>query len=153
VLECVARALEMEPRFFPSHWFAGLAYEQLGRFDEAVAELQQARTLSNDSTNMTTSLAGVYAVAGRHELARGLLAELDDLATRKYVSPVFLAQAYAPLGEIERALTLLEHAFEDRDPRAVFIKTDPRVDRLRGEPRFERLVARLGLSAPRDGGQ
>ena len=36
------KALELDPNFAPAHWHLGWAYEQMGRFDEGVAEAQRA---------------------------------------------------------------------------------------------------------------
>ena len=39
--ECL-KILDMEPKFAPAHWFLGQAYEQLGKYNEAIRQLQQA---------------------------------------------------------------------------------------------------------------
>jgi Flp pilus assembly protein TadD len=42
-----------------------LAYEQKGRFDEAIAEFKQARLLEPESPYPLAFLAHAYAVAGK----------------------------------------------------------------------------------------
>ncbi len=42
IAECT-RTLEMEPGFAPAHVYRGMAYEQKGMFDKAIADLEAAR--------------------------------------------------------------------------------------------------------------
>src|SRR5713101_4794748 len=53
---------------------------------------------------MLATLGGVYAASGKFEEARSILRQLDEMAERRYVSPVLNAEIYAGLGENERAL-------------------------------------------------
>jgi Flp pilus assembly protein TadD len=140
--------VEMDPNFFPTRFFLALAYQQLGRFSEAAAELEQARTLSSNSTLMLASLGSVFADEGREHDARGVLRELEDLARqRKYVSQVIVAAIQAALGDRDRALSSVEKAREERCPWLLLgLTVDPRLDSLRGEPRFKSLVNQIGLA-------
>jgi serine/threonine protein kinase/Flp pilus assembly protein TadD len=141
------RTVDMEPNFFPGHFYLGLAYQANGQFAEAVAALQQARALSNNSTLMVASLGGAFAAWGKQEEARSILSELQELGRRKYVSQVFAAAILAGLGEIDSALTCLEAAYEDRCtwlPRC--LTADARLDRLSKEPRLQRLIQCVGIA-------
>lgn len=52
---------------------------------------------------------------------------------------------YAQLGDRDRALSALEHAFVIRDGGLISIKIDPRLDPLRGEPRFDAVVRKMNF--------
>lgn len=54
---------------------------------------------------------------------------------------------YAQLGDHDRALSALEHAFAIRDGGLISIKIDPRLDPLRGEPRFNAIVRKMNFPA------
>ena len=54
---------------------------------------------------------------------------------------------YTQLGDHERALSALEHAYVIRDGGLISIKIDPRLDPLRGEPRFNAIVAKMNFPA------
>ncbi len=141
------RTVEMDANFFPGYFYLGLAYQVGGQFAAAVAALQQAKVLSNNSTLMVASLGGVLAAWGKQEEARNILHELEQMARRKYVSQVFVAAIQAGLGEIDQALACLETAYEDRCtwlPRC--LAADARLDRLRSEVRLRDLVRRMGIS-------
>jgi serine/threonine protein kinase/tetratricopeptide (TPR) repeat protein len=141
------RTVEMDPGFFPGHFYLGLAYQLKGRFEEAAAALEQARVLSNHSSLMIAALGGVFAAWGKENETRNILRELDELARRKYVSQVFVAAICAGLGDTDQALTCLETAFADRCTwLARGITADPRFDSVRGEARFQELARRMGLA-------
>jgi len=75
--------------------------------------------------------------------------DLTRLTARRPLSRANLALDHLALGERDRALTLLEQAFERRDFWYLpFLGVDPRFDDLRGDPRFERLVKRGVETSP-----
>jgi serine/threonine-protein kinase len=133
--------LDLDPHFFPIRWYLGLAYQQTGQYAEAVAELEQARRLSDDSTLMVSSLGGALAAWGKVERARDILRDLHQTAERRYVSKVWVAAIHAALGEDDRALSSLERAREDRCAWLLrCLRLDPRFNSLRGHPRFQALL-------------
>jgi eukaryotic-like serine/threonine-protein kinase len=138
-------AIDLDPKSHLPHWFLALCCEEQGQFDEAIAELEKACELAPATLFVSATLAGTYARASRASQARRLLAELEVLRQRKYVSGVPLAVACAALGENDRAWQWLERAEADRCVRLSWIKVDPRLDPFRGDPRFAALAARIGL--------
>ena len=65
--------------------------------------------------------------------------------TERYVSLLDVAAIYNGLGEHDEALAWMEHAFQQRDVRMVFLKVDPKWNNLRADPRFQDLVRRVGF--------
>jgi len=144
------RNVEMDPSFFPGYFYLGLAYSQHGQHSEAVAALQQATVLSSNSTFMLAALGGAFAFWRKQEEAKKILAELEEIGRRKYVTQVFVAAIYAGLGETDRALNCLDLAYEDRCPRLLqCLVADSRFDSLRGDARFHDLLHRTGVSDTR----
>jgi tetratricopeptide (TPR) repeat protein len=146
IAECT-KTLEMEPRFAPAHLYRGMAYEQKGMFDKAIADLESA-TDSEGGASFSGALGHVYAVAGRKAEARMLLRDLRESAAKHYFPPYQLALIPVGLGEKEEALNLLEKAYEERYPWLVHLAVEPRWDPLRSEPRFKTLISRIGLGWP-----
>jgi serine/threonine protein kinase/tetratricopeptide (TPR) repeat protein len=135
------RAIDLDASFFPTRFFLGLAYQQNGQFAEAVAELQQARVLSNNNTLVTATLGGAFAASGREHEARAILQELEETAQRRYVPQTAVAAVHAGLGDENQALSCLEKAHEERCVWLLHALTvDPRFDALRGDARFQNLV-------------
>ncbi len=138
-------ALEMEPNFFLGHFDLGLAYAQVGRHEEALAEFQQAVRLSGSSPLCVAGLGYAYALAGRKSEARMVLDDLRQISQRRRVPAIYPAGIYAGLGEKDRALEWLEHAYEERSDVLILLKLEPIFDPLRSDPRFQSLLLRLNF--------
>jgi len=145
-IEHGVRTVEMDPHFFPGYFYLGMAYQMAGEFAAACEALQKAKDLSQNSTLMVASLGGALAAWGKQDEGRNILAELQQMRPRKYVSQVFVAAILAALGEIGQALACLETAYQDRcswPPRCLV--ADGRLDPLRAQPRLQDLIRRIGL--------
>ena len=140
------KTLEMDPNFSMAHFRLALAYEQKGLYEEAVAELETSKTLSDDR-DVIAALSHVYALMGRREQAESALAELQDRASQTYVSSYNRAAIYTALGEKDRALEWLEVACDERSYWLIYLGVDPLLDSLRDDARFTNLMRRMGLSA------
>jgi DNA-binding winged helix-turn-helix (wHTH) protein/Tfp pilus assembly protein PilF len=147
--------LETEPNFVMAHFRIGLAYEQLGKYEEAVNAFRSAIELSTDSpaakasaafkggSDARASIAHTYALMRRHDAARSVLAELERHARDTYVPPHDLAMIYSGLGENDMAFEWLKKAYQERYSLLVFLELDPRFDNLRLDPRFDDLLSRI----------
>ncbi len=143
-IEQYRRAIGVEPKLYWSHLMLGWAYEQQGKFTEAITELNQASRL-NDSPQVLASLGHVCAVSNQSAEAQAVIAQLEETAKRKYVSPYDVATIYAGLGEKEQSLTWLEKAYKDRSGwLGLWVKVDPKFDSLRQDARFRDLLRRIG---------
>jgi eukaryotic-like serine/threonine-protein kinase len=139
------KLIEMDPNFFPAHRYLGLAYSQQGRHAEAIAAFERARKLSGSSL-IVAHLGYAYAAAGEREKAAAVLAELQQLSARTYVSPYTTAAIHAALGEKDRAFEWLEKAFEERDLWLMNLRVDPALAPLHSDARFAALLRRIKLS-------
>ena len=61
------------------------------------------------------------------------------------VDPNAIAQAFAGMGDKDRALAWLEKAYAQRSNGLTSLKVNPAYDPLRGDPRFRDLLRRVGL--------
>jgi DNA-binding winged helix-turn-helix (wHTH) protein/TolB-like protein len=124
------KTLAMQPDYPPAHEFLGMVYEQEGRTNEAIAEIQKAIDLSGGEYGLG-SLGHLYASVGRHTDARNMLRSIAEQSSRTYISPYQLAIVHAGLGDNEKAIDELEKAFAERSLSA---------------PRFQDFTRRVGLS-------
>jgi DNA-binding winged helix-turn-helix (wHTH) protein/TolB-like protein len=141
--ECT-RMLDLDPNFFPARRYLGLAYEQKGMYQKAIAEFQRGVQLSG-SPLMLALLGHAYAASGKTADAQRVLSELRELESRRYVSPYTVAAIYAGLGEKDQAFKWLEKAYEGRDVWLMNLKVDPAFSKLRSDRRFQDLLTRAGL--------
>jgi len=56
-----------------------------------------------------------------------------------------LAAAYGWLGDKDKAFSLLEKCYTERNTRLIYIRSDPSLDPLRDDPRFGAMLRRIGL--------
>jgi tetratricopeptide (TPR) repeat protein len=147
--------LETEPNFGMAHFRIGLAYEQLGKYEEAVNAFQSAIALSIDNSaakatatfkggsDARASMAHTYALMRKQDAARSVLAELEEHAGHAYVPPHDMAMIYSGLRENDRAFEWLKKAYQERYSLLVFLELDPRFDHLRADPRYNDLLSHI----------
>jgi hypothetical protein len=97
-----------------------------------------------DGRSIRAGVAGARIRESRtRDEALKLLAQMEELATKRYVGAWSFAIVRLALGEKEKAIDELERAFRERsDPFITFIKVSPLFDPLRGDPRFQALLAK-----------
>jgi tetratricopeptide (TPR) repeat protein len=145
-LEHARETVKLDPSFFPAHRYVALAYLGQGKYNEAIAGFEKALSLSRASPLMKGELGYAYAVGGRIKDAQSALEDLQQLSSARHISPYHLALIHAGLGEKDRALELLNRAYEERSERLVYLRSDPRFDKMRSDPRLIDLQQRIGLT-------
>ena len=145
-IEQYRQTLEMDPNYPQTHFALAAAYRLKGMYPDAVAEFQKWAALTGNTDLLETYLADVYAGWGKQREARKALLRLEERSKHHYVSPAYLAQIYASLGDKDRAFEYLEKVCAERVG-VLFLKTDPILDSLRSDPRFARLLRRVRLAS------
>ncbi len=142
------KVIEMDANFVAAHTNLGLAYEQKGLREQAIAEYQRVNDLAGDMPTVRVTaqllIAHVYAAWGKRSEAEKTLNELwrqPDLTPYSFL----IATVYTGLGDKERAFEWLNKAYEKHDGQMVMLKVDPNLDGLRADPRFTDLLRRVGL--------
>jgi len=139
----VRKTLEIDSQFFLAHYYSGEVLQFKGHLSEAIAEFQKAFELNNDPYSLGM-LGQAYARNGQKDEAQKILARLNEEAKSHYVAPYALALVQIALGDKDRAIGKLEHAYQEQETNYLFaIKVDPMLDDLRGDPRFEALVQKI----------
>ena len=91
-------------------------------------------------------VAIIYAQLGRIVEAREMLDEAVAQRADRFVSPGWIAAAYAVLGDADEAIRWLEIADREFDS-MIFNLNYPELDGLRSDARFVDLLNKLGLPA------
>src|SRR5205814_2454914 len=127
-IEQFNKVLAMDSRFYYARWAFGLALQCNGQLPEAIGQYKKATELTDDSL-MLAWLAQGYAKAGQRDEALKLLAQMEELATKRYVGAFRVAIVHLALGENEKAMKKLERAYLERtDPLITFINISPLID-------------------------
>jgi tetratricopeptide (TPR) repeat protein len=133
----------MNKNFAPAHLWLGRTYQELGRYDDALAEFQQVEERDPAWPVSIAARGFVAGVAGRTDDAQKILAELKKLVGQKFVTPYGVALVYAGLDENDAAFEWLNKAFDEKSHWLVWLRLDPRWNGLRPDPRFSDLVSRM----------
>jgi TolB-like protein/Tfp pilus assembly protein PilF len=145
-LEHLRRALAMNPTAEENHRLLGLAYLQLGMYDESAAAFREAVASSESPALATAGLGLVAAGKGKLTDARGILEGLYAESREHYLTPVAFVMLHAGLGEPDLAFEWLDRAVEDRRGWLAYLRVEPLLDALRPDPRFNRLLERMRLA-------
>jgi len=135
--------LELNPTFIRAYVLLGKVHEQKGESEKAVEMLTRALELAPDDPVTMSVLAHALATAGRSVEARNILADLEAIGNRRYVSSLQMAAIRIALGETDQALEALEQAYDNRDVELVWLKINPVFDPIRSDARFVELVERV----------
>jgi len=142
----LAATLEMDPNFAYAHNILGAVYSQVPTLGDAIAEFQRAVALDGGNPPYAASLGLAYARVGKRTEALKILGDLQELSTRRYVSPVWRAAILASMdGKKDEFLEALERGYEDRYANMHQLKVHPFFDPLRSEPRFQALLRKMNF--------
>lgn len=168
------RALEIEPLSLPINWDYGRLFYYSRRFEEALAQHKKTIELDGGFARARRTIVEVYRVKGDYanaieELARYfellgqsqnaalvretfaksgwnaylrlVIAKNSPLKERNWVK----AKAYVELGDKEKAIAVLNEAYENRESTLSWLKVEPQWDPLRTDPRFGELLRKMGF--------
>jgi len=139
------KTLEMDPNYPVTHLIFGFVYLQKKDFVKAIEEMKKARELVGDVPMVIVSLALACATAGKSEEAGQFLEQLKANSQELHVSPVRMAEVYAVMGDLDKALELLDKAYEEKDEWMIFLKIDPNFVPLHQDPRYQALLKKMRM--------
>lgn len=144
IREC-ERALEIEPSAFLSLLAITLSYSAMGDWHMALKHAREGVRLSPDTMFLLGLYGAVCGMAGQHEEAQRVLAELDVRAATMYVAPMLRSWIYSHLGKMDLAFAALEEAVAERSAPLGFGIRFPIYDVMRADPRFADVLQRMQL--------
>ncbi|HET9479784.1 MAG TPA: tetratricopeptide repeat protein, partial [Pyrinomonadaceae bacterium] len=139
----ISSTLENEPRNLMMRYVLSFVLSRLSRHDEAIEAAEKCVEMLGKASHTLGRLGAAQAAAGNLDEAQKVLDEMDQLSTRRYVSPYHLALVTCALGRKEAALDLLEQAYDTGDAKVMWMGVDPELDSLHGHPRFNDLLQKL----------
>jgi TolB-like protein/DNA-binding SARP family transcriptional activator/Tfp pilus assembly protein PilF len=140
------RVTAANPGFELAHLWGGLALTELERFDEAIAWLDRAVTLSHRSALTRLTLAHTLARAKRPastDSARAIVKELTSRRDQEYLPSYEVAKVYLALGDDPSTFVWLRRAIDERSHSRAFFDVDPQLEPIRQDPQFRALLASL----------
>ncbi|HEX5032700.1 MAG TPA: protein kinase [Candidatus Eisenbacteria bacterium] len=143
----IEELMDREPDFSTAFLWAAPIYEVRGEYDKALRAAARGGEMTARNPWALSGMARALAKMGRRTEAEAILAEMRELAARRYVSPYDLALVCEALELDDEAFAQLERGFEERANMMVLLGVDPRWDRLRPDPRFAELERRMRFPA------
>jgi tetratricopeptide (TPR) repeat protein len=140
-LQEVERALQLNPRSFETLLMKGWVYELTGQSDAAFAAYHDALRIGGVPEESLLRIEAVYRAEGLAGYYRNWLNRRDP---RTPMSDTWRAQLYVRVGELDRAIESLEHAYEKREGALAWVNVEPSYQALRSDPRFQQIAARVG---------
>lgn len=131
--------LRKDNKYLPAHFYLAFVYIHLGQYEKGIEEMKLGSFGDADSL---AGLAYAYAMAGAKAELQDALERLKHHPAHAYYG---LAQVYVALGDKNRALSLLEKAYQERSNRMNYLKVDPTLDPLRQDPRFKQLMHKMNF--------
>ena len=144
-LESARRVIELDPNFYFSHLATAGIYLEMKMYPEAIAEYQRAKELAPENTWIDVQYSRVFIKRGDVEQSRAILEELLRRSQSHYVPPFHIAAVYKQLDDSQQALTWLEKAYQERDPKMTFLKAGVGWKKLEADPRFQDIKRRVGI--------
>ena len=132
------RALEISPEA-PSHIFLAEIYVIQGRFQDALAEIEQERT----GIFRLQHYAIAYHALGREKDSDAALQEL--IANYQAIAAFQIGQVYAFREQLDEAFEWLDRAYAQRDGGLEETKVNPLLKSLHHDPRYAALLKKLNL--------
>jgi tetratricopeptide (TPR) repeat protein len=142
IREC-QKATDMDPNFFGAHMVLADTYDRKQMFEEAVREYQAAFHAWGE-TKIADAIGRAYSASG-YKAAMHIIIDRISKGSTAVRSRFFAARIAAAIGDKERAMALLEKAYEEKDEEVAFAAVIAMFDNMRSDPRFQELMRRLHI--------
>jgi adenylate cyclase len=139
-IEYFQKAINLNPGASGPHYYIASAFIAQGKYEEALERIELENVDGFKYTGRVMANAGL----GRTEIALAALGDLNELGVDWAYQRV---QAYAALGNKDKAFEWFDTAIEIRDRGLNLTLGDPMLDSLRDDPRFADALKRLNRTA------
>lgn len=139
--EQLQRTLNLDPGYLVAKVLLGEAHLLKGNFEEAIKSFEPWPWAKSN-------LGTAYALSGDTESALKLLAEIKAPSQNGYQSRYDVGMLCLALNLVEEGFDNLDQAFEQRDPKLVFLRpvveATPHLQPLSQHPRYLRVLEKIG---------
>jgi DNA-binding winged helix-turn-helix (wHTH) protein/Tfp pilus assembly protein PilF len=136
-----------EPDFASPHLYLRFVYFDKGDYPRFIAELRQEANLTHSAAQLSEADAAAkgFAAGGEPGLQQALLSQRLKLYEQGKISPFYVAESEARLGNSPEAIKYLTICVQSHDGFSLNVMQDKSFRSLQGNSAFEQLVAVLGL--------
>jgi len=143
------RTIDLDPGFPLAHFFFASCLEESGKYEQAIEEVERGALLAGQKPEQAGARTAEYLKAFRTGGSNGYwqknLEGMLKAREREEAGALAMARAYARVGNKEKALEMLQKAYEEREGNVTLVNSYPDFKSLRGDPRFSLLLNQIGL--------
>jgi serine/threonine protein kinase/Tfp pilus assembly protein PilF len=143
--EAARTSIGLEASLIGAHYHLGRALALQGRYDEAIAAFEHAKSLDPGFDSADFGIAQVHVAQGEYERA---LARIDGLGELRQTPVVLVQRCFAEvaLGRTEEGLAHLEEALASGYRDVAALQASPQLAAVRSDPEFNQLLERFGIA-------
>jgi TolB-like protein/Tfp pilus assembly protein PilF len=144
-IEYFQKALDIDPNFLGAYLHQAGCYLATSRYEKGLELIETYLPRITTQTRTKLGLASAYAMAGRMEGAKRLIAEVEQAGDKEPIPFLEFVDAYSALGETDKVFEYLDKAALQRDYSVPWALVDPSYKRYRSDPRFIALKTKVGI--------
>jgi hypothetical protein len=124
-----------------------LAYFETGDYPNYIVELKKDALLTHDAalSSVAEAAANGFAKGGEHGLFAAQISEQKKMYEQGKLSPYYVAQTEARLGNKREAIRYLTMCVQSHDEVVLNLTDDQGFISVHGDPDFGQLLAKIGL--------
>jgi DNA-binding winged helix-turn-helix (wHTH) protein/Tfp pilus assembly protein PilF len=136
-----------DPDFVSPHRYLRFAYLETGDYPNYILELRKDALLTHDTAQSSVADAAAkgFAQGGERGLLEAELSQQRKLYNQGKLSPYWVAQTEARLGNSREALKYLTICVQSHDDLMLNLSSDKSFSSLHNDPALEQLLTRIGL--------
>lgn len=141
--ELMIKTVAKDPTIpWPYDWL-GMAYIEQKDYKNSLDTYFKAFELSDGTVEVGAGLGHALGLAGEYDLAKQMADYYEEAAKTAYLPQMQRAFIHIGLGEHDKAIDLLEEAYEQKSWFLIFMGVEPWLDPLREMERFKKLRDRM----------
>jgi serine/threonine-protein kinase len=139
--------LEVAPNNFMAQFFLALNHgvKRMGPEVDAECGTMMKMLGGAYALQVIGTCVWAYSAVGHTELARGLLRTLERPPAGVWQDPVIMSNAYAGIGDAQRAIEWTEKGLAERSPNMLYMKATPLWDSVRDDSRFQAVLRQMNF--------
>jgi TolB-like protein/Tfp pilus assembly protein PilF len=141
-IEKSSRVIEMDSNFPEAYEYLKRAFDQKGRYADAIAARQARRRILGKDVSETPALRAAAAATTPAEYWKKRIEQELIEARTEGLQPFEFAELLAQAGDHPRALEYLERACTGHDFMMVYIRVAPNLEPIRSDPRYHEILRR-----------
>jgi serine/threonine protein kinase/Tfp pilus assembly protein PilF len=142
------KTLELEPQFGVAYYFLSWALTQNDAYEDAMKAMKNAISILGSNLNLRVEEGYIWAASGDQLQAKKILSEIEA-SDQNTITPYVMyaiAALRAKLNQTEKAIQILQDAYEKRSYRLIYLNVDPWFESLKSIPEVKALISNLGLT-------